>query len=160
MGMVPRDSADAIQEVLSISRSPDGFFMEAHSKLRPVDTAITFLAGSCQGPKIPSSVAQGSAAAARAATALATGEVAVEPIVSEVDRETCGGCGVCVELCPYGAIELVERDGKLVAEVTAALCEGCGTCAAACPSGAMEQNHFKTEQLHKQIEGAFRDPSS
>ncbi|WP_456467543.1 4Fe-4S binding protein [Methanopyrus sp.] len=163
VGMVPRDSADEIQEILSISRSPDGFFMEAHPKLRPVDTAIDgiYLAGACQGPRdIPTSVAQGSAAAARAATALAAGKVTVEPIVSEVDEERCGGCGTCVELCPYGAIELVEReDGRRVARVTPALCKGCGTCAAACPTGAMEQNHFKTDQLYRQVEGAFRDPA-
>ncbi len=156
--MVPRDSADIIQEVLL---TITGRFLYGSTPEAAARTAIDgiFLAGACQGPNdIPSSVAQGSAAAARAATALAAGEVAVESIVSEVDEGIYGGCGTCVELCPYGAIELVEK-GKLVAEVTTALCKGCGTCAAACLSDAMEQNHFKIGQLYKQIEGAFRDPA-
>ncbi len=164
VGMVPRATADDIQETLGISRSPDGFFMEAHPKLRPVDTATDgiYLAGACQGPKdIPTSVAQASAAAARAATVLNSDKVEIEPIVAEVNEELCSGCGTCVELCPYGAIQLKEtEDGRQVAEVTAALCKGCGTCAAACPSGAMDQNHFKTEQIFAQIEGIFRDPAA
>lgn len=161
VGMVPPSSMDEVQKVLSISKSADGFFMEAHPKLKPVDTATDgiYLAGACQGPKdIPSSVAQGSAAASRAAIPMAKGEVNVEPIVAEVNGNVCGGCGICVKQCPYGAPKLVDKDGKLVAEVISALCKGCGTCVAGCPSGAMEQNHFKTLQLFKQIEGAFKDP--
>ncbi len=160
VGMVPTKSADEVQKILGISRTPDQFFMEAHPKLRPVDTATdgVYLAGACQGPKdIPASVAQGSAAASRAAIPLAKGEVEVEPIIASVDAEICGGCGVCVKQCPYGAPRLVEKDGKVVAEVISALCKGCGTCPAGCPSGALEQDHFKTIQLFKQIEGMFRD---
>ncbi|ACX72572.1 4Fe-4S ferredoxin iron-sulfur binding domain protein [Methanocaldococcus vulcanius M7] len=162
VGMIPTKSADQIQRILGISRTPDQFFMEAHPKLRPVDTATdgVYLAGACQGPKdIPASVAQGSAAASRAAIPLSKGEVEVEPIVATVNKEICGGCGVCVKQCPYGAPRLIEEDGKLVCDVIAALCKGCGTCVAGCPSGALEQNHFKTIQLYKQIEGAFKDPA-
>ena len=164
VGLVPTASMDDVQKVLSISKSADGFFMEAHPKLKPVDTATDgiYLAGACQGPKdIPASVAQGSAAASRAAIPMAKGEVNVEPIVAEVNEDICGGCGICVKQCPYGAPKLVEKEGgKLVVEVISALCKGCGTCVAGCPSGAMEQNHFKTIQLFKQIEGAFKDPAN
>ena len=128
--------------------------MEAHPKLRPVDTLTegVFLAGVSQGPKdIPDSVAQASGAAARAAIPMVKGEVQIEPIVAFTDEEVCGGCAVCLELCPYGA--LTKEDGH--AAVNIALCHGCGTCVAACPSGAMNQSHFKTEQIMAQIEAAL-----
>ncbi|BAP62974.1 CoB--CoM heterodisulfide reductase iron-sulfur subunit A family protein [Methanococcus maripaludis] len=160
VGMVPTSTADEVQKLLGVSRSADRFFMEAHPKLKPVDTATDgiYLAGACQGPKdIPSSVAQGSAAASRAAIPLAKGEVQVEPIVVTIDENVCGACGICVQQCPYGAPRFVEKDGKVVAEVLSALCKGCGTCAAGCPSGALEQSHFKTSQIYGQIEGAFKD---
>ena len=100
--------------------------MEAHPKLRPVDTLTdgVYLAGVAQGPKdIPDAVAQASGAAARAAIPMVKGEVEIEPIVAVVDDDVCGGCEVCIELCPFGAVERV--DGK--AQINVALCKGCGT---------------------------------
>ncbi len=130
----------------SSSRSPsDGFFLEAHPKLRPVDTASdgVFLAGCCQGPKdIPDTVAQAKGAASSALILMAYGKVKVEAQISVVIADECRGCGFCVEVCPFGAIELVEenRMGNIVkvARVNEALCKGCGSCAAACLSGAIQ----------------------
>jgi heterodisulfide reductase subunit A2 len=153
-GLVPPAGANELRQTIGLSKSADGFLMEAHPKLRPVDTLTegVFLAGVSQGPKdIPDSVAQASGAAARAAIPMVKGEVQIEPIVAFTDEEVCGGCAVCLELCPYGA--LTKEDGH--AAVNIALCHGCGTCVAACPSGAMNQSHFKTEQIMAQIEAAL-----
>jgi heterodisulfide reductase subunit A len=153
-GLVPPAGANDLRQTIGLSKSADGFLMEAHPKLRPVDTLTegVFLAGVSQGPKdIPDSVAQASGAAARAAIPMVKGEVQIEPIVAFTDEEVCGGCAVCLELCPYGA--LTKEDGH--AAVNIALCHGCGTCVAACPSGAMNQSHFKTEQIMAQIEAAL-----
>ena len=82
---------------------------------------------------------------------LVKGEVEIEPIVASVDTDVCGGCEVCLELCPFGAIEREDEQAK----VNIALCKGCGTCVAACPSGAMDQQHFRTAQIMAQIEAAM-----
>jgi len=100
----------SIIDLLRLSQSPDRFFLEAHPKLRPVDTASdgVFLAGCCQGPKdIPDTVAQAKGAAASALIPLARGKVAIDAQVAEVIEDTCRGCGFCVSICPYTAIELV-----------------------------------------------------
>jgi len=148
---VPRPDAIELARKLNIPLGPNGFFMEAHPKLRPVDTAMDgiFLAGACQGLKdIPYSVSQGSAAAARAATILFKDEVESEAITAVVDPEKCIGCGLCAELCPYGAPVIEGRKAKIV-EV---LCKGCGTCAASCPRGAITMRHFTDEQIMAQID--------
>ncbi|HML05428.1 MAG TPA: CoB--CoM heterodisulfide reductase iron-sulfur subunit A family protein, partial [Methanobacterium sp.] len=150
-GLVPPAGANELRQTIGLSKSADGFLMEAHPKLRPVDTLTegVFLAGVSQGPKdIPDSVAQASGAAARAAIPMVKGEVEIEPIVAVTDENVCGGCAVCIELCPYGALSREDEH----AQVNIALCHGCGTCVAACPSGAMDQSHFKTEQIMAQIE--------
>ena len=154
VGLQPPEGLEELRQTIGLSRSADGFLMEAHPKLRPVDTLTdgVYLAGVSQGPKdIPDAVAQASGAAARAAIPMIKGEVEIEPIVASVDTEVCGGCEVCIELCPFGAIERVDEQ----AQVNIALCKGCGTCVAACPSGALEQAHFKTAQIMAQIEAAM-----
>jgi len=154
IGLVPPEGSEQLRQTIGLSRSADGFLMEAHPKLRPVDTLTdgVYLAGVAQGPKdIPDAVAQGSGAAARAAIPMVKGEVEIEPIVATNDTTICGGCEVCVELCPYGAIGMEDNQ----AAVNVALCKGCGTCVAACPSGAMDQQHFKTAQIIAQIEAAL-----
>ncbi|WP_405269067.1 4Fe-4S binding protein, partial [Methanobrevibacter sp.] len=104
------------------------------------------------------SVAQGSAAASRAAIPMAKGEVEIEPIIASNDENVCGACQVCVELCPFGAIAIATGvGGKEFAQINSALCKGCGTCVGACPSGAMNQQHFKTEQIMAQISAALED---
>jgi heterodisulfide reductase subunit A len=156
VGMEPPNDINNIQKILRISRGADGFFLEAHPKLRPIDTLTdgVFLAGAIQGPKdIPDTVAQGSAAAARAAIPMAKGEVEVEPIVAVVDTDECIGCKICERVCDFGAIAIIDRK----ATVNEALCKGCGGCAGACPTGAMEIKHFKDEQIMAMIEAAFRE---
>jgi heterodisulfide reductase subunit A len=154
VGLVPPSNSEELRQTLALSKSADGFYMEAHPKLRPVDTMTdgVYLAGVAQGPKdIPDTVSQASGAAARAAIPMIKGEVEIEPIIAGVDEDNCGGCQICVELCPFGAIEIV--DGK--SKVNGALCKGCGTCVGACPTGALDQSHFKTEQIMAQIDAAL-----
>ncbi|OQD59404.1 heterodisulfide reductase, subunit A [Methanobrevibacter arboriphilus JCM 13429 = DSM 1125] len=156
VGLIPPEGAEELRQTIGLSKSGDGFLMEAHPKLRPVDTLTdgVYLAGVSQGPKdIPDAVAQGSGAAARAAIPMVKGEVEIEPIIATTDVDVCGACEVCVELCPYGAVAIEDDQ----ATVNVALCKGCGTCVAACPSGAMDQNHFKTDQIMAQIEAALED---
>ncbi|MDR0913343.1 MAG: CoB--CoM heterodisulfide reductase iron-sulfur subunit A family protein [Methanobrevibacter sp.] len=156
VGLVPPEGSETLRQTIGLSKSGDGFLMEAHPKLRPVDTLTdgVYLAGVAQGPKdIPDAVAQGSGAASRAAIPMVKGEVEIEPIVATTDKDICGACEVCVELCPYGAVSIEDDQAK----VNIALCKGCGTCVGACPSGAMNQNHFKTEQIFAQIEAALEN---
>ena len=160
VGMVPRADASELQDELTLSRSADGFFQEAHAKLRPLDTALDgiFLAGTAQGPKdITDSAAMGSAAAARAAIPLARGKVEIEPIIAVVNEDLCSGCGVCVALCPYSAI---KKDEQGIARITEVACKGCGTCAASCPARAITVLHFTDEQIRAQALAALeRIPS-
>ena len=158
VGLEPRRDNREIIDIFKLSQSADGFYLEAHPKLRPVDTASAgiFLAGCCQGPKdIPDAVAQAKGAASSALILLASGRVAVEAQVAFVSPDQCRGCGFCVDVCPFGAIELVEenRMGNIVqvAEVNEALCKGCGSCAAACLSGAIQPKSFRDEQILPQI---------
>lgn len=154
VGLQPPEGSEDLRQTIGLSKSADGFLMEAHPKLRPVDTLTdgVYLAGVSQGPKdIPDAVAQASGAAARAAIPMVKGEVEIEPIIAAVDTDVCGGCEVCIELCPFGALERVDEQ----AHVNVALCKGCGTCVAACPSGAMDQQHFRTAQIMAQIEAAL-----
>jgi heterodisulfide reductase subunit A len=160
VGLEAPEGSTELRQTLGISRSSDGFYMEAHPKLRPVDTLTdgVYIAGVAQGPKdIPDSVAQGSAAASRAAIPMAKGEVEIEPIIASSDNAICGACEVCVELCPFSAISIEGEEGDAHAVINVALCKGCGTCVGACPSGAMDQNHFKTSQIMAQIDAALED---
>jgi heterodisulfide reductase subunit A len=154
VGQVPRADTEAISKILGIPRSVDGFLMEAHPKLRPNDAIVDgiYLAGSAQYPKdIPDAVAQASGAAARASIPLSKGQVEVEPLSPLIDEDRCGGCGICIKLCPYGALELEVRGDKEVAKVDEVLCKGCGTCVAACPSGAARPRMFTGEQILSMI---------
>ena len=155
-GMEAQPDQHEIGALFGVSRSPDGFFLEKHPKLAPVETTTdgVFLAGACQGPKdIPDSVAQGGAAAAVALSLMDHGQVELEPFTTHVDAERCGGCRTCEGLCPYGAISMVAWNGKQVAQVNEVLCKGCGACAAACPAGAAMQNGFTNDQIMAEIEG-------
>ena len=153
VGMQARDDVEDIASLLKLPRSADGFFLEAHPKLRPVDTAVdgVFLAGCCQGPKdIPDTIAQAKAAASSSLIPLLRGTVPVESATAIVDAELCAGCGMCVDVCPFGAPALDPLYG--VSVVNAVLCKGCGTCAAICPSKAMRLQHFTPEQILAQVD--------
>lgn len=146
----PAKGSKELAQLFNISVDKDGFFAEAHPKLAPVSTHTggIFLAGCCQSPKdIPDTVAQASAAAARALVLLSQGTVEIEPTTAQVIAERCSGCGECTLACPYSAIELVE--GK--ARVNEALCKGCGTCAAACLAKAIVAQHFTDEELVAEV---------
>jgi len=157
-GIVPQPDTAKVAQTFGISRSRDGFFMEAHPKLRPFHTNTDgiFLAGNCQAPRdIPDTVAHANAAAAEALALMSAGEVTIAPTIAWVDEILCSGCKTCLDLCPYKAITFVSRNGTGVTEVNEALCKGCGTCAAACPAGAITARHFTDAQIFAQIEGLF-----
>ncbi len=153
VGLESRKDSEAIQRLLTLSRNQDGFFLEAHPKLRPVDAATggVFFAGCAESPKdIKDSVTQASAAAARAGILMAKGKVTVEAITPIIYPEKCKACGLCIKVCPYNAITL-NKDLKQISIIEAA-CGGCGTCAAECPFGALTQSHFTDEQITAQID--------
>ncbi len=153
IGLEPRKDSEIIQRLLTLSRTQDGFFMEAHPKLRPVDAATggIFFAGCAEAPKdIKDSVIQASAAAARASILMAKGKVTVEAITPISDVEKCSACGLCTKVCPYNAITLNEELKRI--EIIEAACGGCGTCAAECPFGALTQSHFTDEQILAQVD--------
>jgi heterodisulfide reductase subunit A len=156
-GLTSRRDSDKVAQILGISRSADGFFMEAHPKLRPVSTTVDgiFLAGCCQGPKdIPDTVAQASAAAAEVMALVMKGQIEIEPTITSIDPEICAGCKLCIEVCPYSAIEFLDLKG--ISTVNEALCKGCGACTAVCPSKAARQRHYTQDQVLAEVEGLLR----
>jgi heterodisulfide reductase subunit A len=160
VGMEPRTDAGDVATQFGISRSEDGFFLEKHPKLAPVDTASDgiFVAGACQGPKdIPDTVAQAGAAAAAALAMMDWGKVAIEPFIPQVFDLRCVGCGLCVEICPYQAIELAEgRPFEIKAQISETLCKGCGLCAAACRGKAIALRGYNDQQLLAEVRGLLR----
>jgi len=150
-GVVASASTDSVAHALNLSLSPDGFLLEAHPKLRPVDSFNDgiFVAGMVQGPKdIPDTVAQAKAAASGAMALMGRGKINIEPYYSIVDEERCAGCQVCISVCPYNAVALNERG---YAEVNPALCKGCGTCTSTCASGAISSQHYTDGQIAAMI---------
>lgn len=153
-GLSARHDAREVAHIFGVSCSADGWMIERHPKLDPVATMTEgiFIAGCVQGPKdIPSSVAQGAAAAARVLGKIQQGEITMEPIRASVDQARCSGCRICNQLCPYNAITF--DPALAVSQINPALCQGCGTCIAACPAGAIEGTGFSSEQILAQIEG-------
>jgi heterodisulfide reductase subunit A len=153
-GLTAREDTERVAQVFGVSQSADGFFMEAHPKLRPVSTHVEgiFVAGCCQGPKdIPDTVAQAEGAAAEVLALASLGEMEVEATTATIDPEICSGCKLCIEVCPYSAIEYLENKG--IAVVNEALCKGCGSCTAVCPSKAARQKHFTQDQVLAEVEG-------
>lgn len=155
-GIRPRPDTERLSQLFKVPLNADGFFLEAHMKLRPVDFAADglYLCGLAHGPKtISETIAQANAASVRAVTLLSKGRLESLGITAEVDFELCKGCGICVSACAYGARVLDERrDVVLVREV---LCQGCGACVAACPSGATQQKGFEKEQLLAMMDAAL-----
>ena len=154
-GLEPRRGAQDVAHLFGLSRSADGFFLERHPKLGPVETASNgvFIAGACQSPKdIPDTVAQAGAAAAAAMVMMDRGRVTLEPSIAQADVRLCSGCGECVVACPYSALQLVEG----LVEVDETLCKGCGVCVGHCRSKAITLLHFTDEQLLAEVQGALR----
>ena len=162
-GLVPTADMSRLQEMLALQKTSDGFYLEAHPKLQPVDSASKgiFFAGTAEGPKdIKEAVTQASAAAARAARLMSPGSITVEAITARVDKDKCTSCGICAKVCPYSAIS-VEVKAKRPASVIQAACAGCGTCAAECPFDAIEMSHFTDPQILSQVGASLeRDPQS
>jgi len=150
-----------IARIFKVPVNDDGFFVEAHAKLRPVEftTDGIFLAGIAHYPKpIEESIAQAKAAASRASVVLSRETLTVDGVVSHVDEILCRGCGKCEEACPYNAISLVEREGdRTVAYVQEALCKGCGSCAVACPTGAASIFHYDDQEVLTMVEAALEN---
>jgi len=154
--LIPRKEEVILARMLKIPISQDGFLMEAHLKLRPVDTQMDgiFLAGAVSGPKdVPESIISAKAAAARAATLMANKKMRTEALTSVVDEEQCIGCGLCEEICSYSAHYLEEGKSHTIA----ALCRGCGACAAECPRRAITMQHFTDEQVLAQVKAALME---
>ncbi len=152
------NKADELTSIFKLPLNSEGFFMEAHAKLRPVEFASDglFMCGLAHYPKaMEESIAQAKAAASRAATILAKPKVHISPIVSQIDQDKCIGCGLCVELCPFGAIVPEEiAEGIIRAKNVPASCKGCGICAASCPQRAIDMLHFRDAQIEASIEAA------
>jgi len=154
---VGADGPEAVP--LPLARSPEGFYIEAHPKLKPVDSPSdgVFIAGGAEAPKdIRETVTQASAAAGRAAGLMLRKEVRIEPLFAWVDPETCTACGTCATRCPYQAIS-VAKDKKTPARVNPALCKGCGTCAADCPQDSISMTNFTDAMILRQIDAALQD---
>lgn len=154
VGMRPSEGTERIADILKLAKSPDGFLQEAHPKFRPVDTLTegVFLAGTVQGPKdIPDTVAQASAASARAMRLMNQGEYVLDPIVAFIHEDMCDGCGLCIAACPAGAISPTAG----VPEIGEAECKGCGSCLSSCPKDALDLRCYTNEQMLAEIESAL-----
>lgn len=145
-----------------VAKDSEGFYIEAHPKLRPVDTPTDgiFIAGGAESPKdIRECVTQASAAAGRCATLISKGEFHVEPLYAYVDVEKCTSCGICASRCPYNAVS-VDQEKKSPAHIIPILCKGCGTCAADCPTNAITMTNFTDTMILRQIDIALREDAS
>jgi len=154
-GLVPNDDNTELAKILKVPLNADGFFLEAHAKLRPLDFATDglYLAGLAHSPKfVEESILQAQGAAVRAATLLAQERLEAPGIVAYVNERLCSGCGICTLVCPYDARRLNEE--KRISEVIEVLCQGCGACCVACPNGASQQRGFEKKQVLAMIEQA------
>lgn len=154
VALEPQADTNDVRRTFGISCSTEGFFLEKHPKLAPVNTANdgVLVAGACQGAKdIPDTVAQADAAAAKALVLIDSGQIELEPNTAWVEEKMCSGCKTCIPLCPYKAI--THDAERKIAVIDQALCKGCGTCVAACPSGAAKQHLFGSDQVNEELEG-------
>jgi heterodisulfide reductase subunit A-like polyferredoxin len=156
-GVRPREDRDKLASTFKTALNSDGFYLEAHMELRPLDFANDgmFLAGIAHAPKTAAeTVAQAKGAAARVATVLSHASMQLSATVSEVDGNRCAACLTCVRMCPYGVPEV---GADMVAHIEPASCQGCGVCASVCPRKAISLAHYKDEQLIAKVEALFGD---
>jgi len=150
---------NSIAQLFKVPLNEDGFFVEAHVKLQPIDfsTKGVFVCGLAHSPKpVDEAIAQGLGAASRASVLLSKENIWVEGIVSHVEENLCRGCGECEQACPYNAIAVEEPEGGTkVARVQEALCKGCGACAVACPTGAASVFHYEDQEVLSMVEAAL-----
>jgi heterodisulfide reductase subunit A len=152
----PRSDAADVATLFTIGQRGDGFFLETHPKLAPVNTPTdgVFIAGCCEAPRdVPDTVAQASAAAAKALSLISRGKVTTEAAVSHVDETICHGCGRCEEICTFHAPTIISKNGGLVSSINEALCKGCGACAVVCPTGAISIRHFNMQEIDSLVDG-------
>ncbi len=155
--LVGQPDAGDLSQMLKVPLGQEGFFLEAHVKLRPVDFATDgiYVCGTCRGPAdITEAVTQAAAAASRAAIPMAKGYVQAEALTSVVDENKCSGCGTCIQVCPYGALRKSEKG---LAEVIVAACKGCGCCGATCPEGAITMTNYTDAQLLAEAKAALQE---
>ena len=159
-GMVPRANQELV-DILKLPLGSDGFFNEIHPKLRPVETMVdgVYIAGGCQGPRNSSeSVASGLAAVTQSAVILKKGYAELDPLVAVVNAEACTACGVCVEACPYAAIEMATVEGKEMAVISKTGCKSCGGCVPVCPEGAIDLLGYTNAQITSMIDSLLEVP--
>lgn len=162
-GTRPQPEAEELAPMIKCALTKEKFFLEAHMKLRPVEFATegVYLAGLAHGPKfVDESIAQALGAVSRAMTVLSKTTLEAEGIVASIDENLCDGCGICVPICEYKALEVVadKKDPKKkLVEVNVGLCKGCGACVGACPSGALTQKGFRDEQIVAMIDAALEE---
>lgn len=159
-GVLPSPDNERIAGLLKVPLSKDGFFLEAHMKLRPLDFATdgVFLCGMAHGPKsIDESISQACGAAARAMTILSKETLEMEGAIASVNEDLCSGCRMCEGVCEFNAIEMVEEEGKVHSHVIEELCKGCGVCASTCPSGAITVGHFTDDEILSQVRAALME---
>jgi heterodisulfide reductase subunit A-like polyferredoxin len=150
-GMVPEDTEE-LASILKLPRNEQGYFIEAHVKLRPVELANEgiFVCGTAHSPKLVSeTISQAYAAASRAATFLSESEISLSAVTAEVDQDHCSSCLICVRSCPYG-VPRINADG--VSQIDEALCHGCGICASECPAKAIELNWYEDAQILSKVD--------
>ncbi len=155
--LIPNEDNKRLSQLLKVPLNEDGFFLEAHVKLRPLDFATdgVYVCGTAHSPKeVAESLAQARGAASRAGIPMTKGRLRAAAITSVVDETRCSGCGTCIELCAYNAITKNERG---LAQVTSAVCKGCGVCGASCPERAITMRHFTDEELEAQGLAALRE---
>jgi heterodisulfide reductase subunit A len=158
-GMVPQEDNNVFGKMLKVPLNQDGFFLEAHMKLRPVDFATdgVFMCGICHSPKmIDESIAQANAAVSRACTILSLDEIEAEGTIAFVNKAKCAACGTCEEVCPFNAVKVIEKETRggieRYAEVTEALCKGCGACASSCRMSAIDLKGFSNRDIMAMVE--------